>query len=775
MSQRNFNANSSSGAPRTRGDTQMPASEARLQTIDMREIVRIFRRRLRLIGLTAAAAVALALAFIAVSTPRYTATATLLVDPRRASVVDSSNPNPVLSNFGTDDASIESQVSLIQSLAVIQRVVDTLKLADDPEFAPPPGLLGSIRGLFSQSTETSASPQDLNRAKAIDTLSRSVKIARQRSTFLVDINASSYDRQKAAAIANAVSQAYFLEQVRSKYDATKTAAGWLNNQLDDLKSRVMASDNAVQQFRSANNLFVAQGVAINDQQMSDLNTKLIEARTEAAEARAKYDQVQRISENGSDSGSVTEALGSDTISRLRSQYADLAKTEADLATKFGARHPQLETVRAQLRETRRLTDDELKRILAARRHTFEVSAAREASLKKSLDELQTVSSDSGQAQTRLRELQREAEANRTVYESFLARYKEASAQESLEMPDSRIVARAEVPVSPSFPKVPLILGMALIVGTGLGGVLALIAGYLDRRIKTHEQAQASGLPSIAAIPEISARELAHLAKAGRAELDKYDPRQTRLLPPGLQPPLLRYAITQPMSQFAEAIRSIRFALQRAARNKPTQVICITSATGGEGKTTLAANFALSLAALGIKTVLVEGDLRNPQLSRSLCPGVREGLLEVAVAEMPLNRAVLIDPPTNLAIIPAPLPKDVTLLTEFASSEGMSNVLTELRNHFDVIIVDCPPLLPLIDGQALAEQADAVIMTVGWDQTSQDVFLRAVDLLAPVHDRILGTVLTRVDLGRLKLYEPYDSSVYSAAYAYGAGALRESAK
>ena len=740
--------------------------------IDVREIARILRRHVKLIGITVAVAVALALVFVAVVTPLYSATATILIDPRRSNVADSNNSNPN-GSFGTDDASIESQVSLMQSLTVMQRVVDGQKLKDDPEFSPPPGVLDWIRSLFS-SGGSGLDPNEIARARATDTLQRRLKILRQKSTFLVDITASSVNRDKAASIANAAAQAYFLEQVRSKYDATKIAAGWMNQQLDELKARVITSDNAVQDFRAKNNLVVAQGVTINDQQMGDLNTKLIEARTEAAEARAKFEQVDRIAKSGGDSGSLTEALGSDTIARLRTQYADLAKTDADLSTKFGARHPQLATVRAQLSETKKLISEEIQRILQSRRHSYEVAAAREKSLQKSLDDLTNISTDSGQAQVRLRELQREAEANRTLYESFLARYKEASANESLELADSRIVTRADAPLSPSFPKTALTLGLALLVGLFLGCLFAMVADYLDRRIKTYGQAKASGLPSIAALPDISARELAGLTKQGRADLDRYDPRTTRLLPAGLQPPLLRYAVTQPMSQFAEAIRSIRFTLQHVARTRNTQVVAITSAISGEGKSTLAANLAMSLASVGVKTLLIEGDLRNPQLSRSLCPAVRTGLVEVAVAGMPLHQAILVDPESRLAFLPAPLPKDVALLTEFVSSEGMSDILKELRNHFDVIIVDSPPLLPLIDGRALAELADSIILTVGWDRTPEDMLMRAVDLLAPVHDRIIGTVLTRVDFSRFKYYEPYESNAYGSTYA-PASMLQEAAR
>jgi capsular exopolysaccharide synthesis family protein len=376
----------------------------------------------------------------------------------------------------------------------------------------------------------------------------------------------------------------------------------------------------------------------------------------------------------------------------------------------------------------------------------------------------------------LRELQRQAEANRTLYESFLARYKETAAQESLEMPDSRVVTKAIAPVSPSFPKVPLTLGLALILGLGFGCLSALAVDYLDRRVKTQDQARAaSGLPGIAAMPSVGVRELAHLAKRGRVALENYDPRTARLLPPDLQPPLLRYAIEQPTSAFAESVRSVRFALQQAARVKLTQVIMVTSAVGGEGKTTLSANLALSMASLGIKTALVDGDLRNPELTRSLCPRMRMGLLDVALADAPLHQAMLIEPSSNLAILPSPPPADVSLLAEFVSSEGMNSVLGELRNHFDVIIVDSPPLLPLVDGRVLAELADCVVLAIGWDQTPQDVLLRATELLGRVHDRVLGTVLTRVDLDRQRLYEPYDGSAYGSPYLYSRPPAREAAE
>jgi exopolysaccharide transport family protein len=745
--------------------------------VDLRELVRILRRRWQAVLAVPLALVVLAGAFIAVTTPLYTATSTVFIDPHRASVADTTNNQPPPSNLGTDDATIESQVLLIQSVAILERVVDSLGLTHDPEFVPTPGLLDPIKALFASSPPAGgASPADIERQNSVGLLAKRLKVVRQGSTFLVDINVSSREPQKAARIANAIADAYFMEQVHSKYEATKIAADWLDKQIADLKSRVFASDKAVEDFRAANNLTIAQGVTVNDQQITDLNNKLVDARVKTAEARARFDHVQQIAKKGGDTGAVDEALSSDVITRLRTQYAEVAKNYADLSSRYGPRHPTVANVQAQLRDTQRLINEEIKRILESTRHAYEVAQSREEALQKSLDQLQGNSTDAGPAQVRLHELQREAEANRTIYESFLARYKETNARESLEMPDSRIVTRADTPVHPSFPKTTLILGLALLLGSGLGCVIALLVDYLDRRVKTTEQAEAiSGLPTIATLPMVSTRELARMAKQGRWELEHYDPRTVRLLPPALQPPLMRYAIEQPTSMFAEAVRAIRLAIMRAAKSEPSRIVMIASSVDGESKTTLAVNLALSLAILGIRTIVVEGDLRNPELTRSLCPRAQVGLFDVAIGRRALQQAVLTEDETGLAVLPCPVPRGTAAVTEFVSSGGMHAVFGELRRHFEVIIVDAPPLAPLVDGRALAEHADHIVFAINWDRTPQDVVVHALNLLAPVYDRVLGTVLTRVDLRRLRFYDYYRSSAYLEPYGYGQESAQEAAE
>ena len=302
------------------------------------------------------------------------------------------------------------------------------------------------------------------------------------------------------------------------------------------------------------------------------------------------------------------------------------------------------------------------------------------------------------------------------------------------------------------------------LGLGAGSVLAFLADYLDGRVKTLEQAEAiSGVPALAAVPSINARELAARARRGHDELARYDRNTMKLLPPALQPPLMRYAIERPGTFFAEAIRSVRLALQRTMRMQPVKVILVSSALDSEGKTTLAGNLAQSLATLGIRTLLIDGDLRNPQLTRALCPRADVGLLEVALGRASLEQAILIDRSTGLSILPSTTVKHVEIITELMFSDRVVDVLDHLRRQYELIIIDSPPLVPLVDGRALAELADRIILALAWDQTPGEVLSHTINLLSPVSDRILGTVLTQVDLSRLQFYDYYRSSAYLKPY------------
>lgn len=738
-------------------------------TQHLRESLRVLKRRRWIIIATTLAFVAMALTFVMMVTPRYTATATVLIDPRRSSVADGDSNQPKGTTASSEEATVNSQAVLLQSDAVLRRVVDTLHLDNDPEFGGRSSILAPIKRFFTVRADkpASQSAEEVAKARALGYLGeRRLKVARDGTTFVVDVGATSESPEKAAQIANSVVDSYFAEQVQSKYDTQKIAATWFNQQLQDLKSKVQASDREVEQFRAANNLTVTQGVTVNDQQLTDLNNKLIDAHVQTAEAHAKFDQVETIVKSHADPGTLEQALASEVIARLRTQYADVTKNLADVSSKFGPQHPLVVNARAQLRATKKLIDEEVQRILQNTRQAYQVAQSREEALQKSLATLKNVSNDSGIEQVRLRELQREADANRTLYETFLARYKETNAQESLELPDARIVSKAAIPIQPSFPKSTLILAFGGLLGLGFGGVLAFLIDSADHRVKSLKQAEdVTGVPTLAAIPMIGTRELSDRANRGRRELENYDPNAVQLLPAAMQPPLMRYVLDEPTSLFAESVRAVRLAIQRTARSEPAKSILVTSSIDGEGKTTLAANLALSIASLGLRVVLVEGDLRNPEMSRSLCPQAKVGVVEVASGRAQFEQALFFDRATGLAVLPSPPKQRGAGANEFVFSDAMRNMLDHLRKHFDYVIIDAPPLVPLVDARALGEIADRVVLTIRWDSTPRDVVVQALETLAPVQEHLLGTVLTRVDMQRLRDYDYYRSSSYLTPYSY----------
>jgi capsular exopolysaccharide synthesis family protein len=228
---------------------------------------------------------------------------------------------------------------------------------------------------------------------------------------------------------------------------------------------------------------------------------------------------------------------------------------------------------------------------------------------------------------------------------------------------------------------------------------------------------------------------------------------------------MRYVLDEPTSLFAESVRAVRLAIERAGRSEPVKSVLITSSIDGEGKTTLAVNLALSLAALGRRTILVEGDMRNPEMSRSLCPQAKAGVIEVATGQAGFEHALLVDRPTGLVVLPSPPKQRPAGVSEFVFSDAMRNTLDRLKEHFDYVIVDSPPLVPLIDARALGDIADRIVLAIRWDSTPRDVVTQAMETISPDYDRLLGTVLTRVDMERLRFYDYYRSSSYVTPYTY----------
>ena len=343
----------------------------------------------------------------------------------------------------------------------------------------------------------------------------------------------------------------------------------------------------------------------------------------------------------------------------------------------------------------------------------------------------------------------------------------ATATSYLKRPEfggAHLVTSAAPPVEP----LPVVgwpmFGFVLAAGAAFGGFLAVAMEGHDRRIKTLTQLnEISGLPALAAIPQVGTRERARRAKPNREELRRYDPTRKTLLPPSLQPPLMRYAFDDPTSTFADGIRAVRLAIQRASSGARSEIVMVTSASDSEGKSTLSTNLARSFAMAGVNTVLVDCDLRNPEVTGSLCPRVDRGLTEAAFHSESIGRFILDEEVSGLSVLPAPPSPNFNIRTELAFTPQFSSILARLRDRFEVIVLDAPPLIPLTDSRALADHADSIILTAAWNETRQDVLMEGLQLLAPNLHRVLGCVLSRVDMERLRYYDRTYGQAYREPY------------
>ncbi|WP_342641108.1 GumC family protein [Rhodoligotrophos ferricapiens] len=717
------------------------------EEIDLREIGRALLRRWRLIVGTIAVGLALVTLYLLVATPLYTASTSILIDTRGKNIVDA---EAVLAGISADSAAIDSQVELIKSPTTALRVADKLHLDRDPDFGGGDeggSILSSLTGLFASETEApapaAAQTQGLSseRAALAQAVLGGLSVQRQGRTYVLSIVYTAKTPEKAARIANAFANEYLIDQLEARFQATKLATDWLNDRLTTLRTSVQAAENAVELYKQQNNLVSAGGEDIYEQQLAQLNQQLVLARAEAAEKKARVESIDLLLQRKDSVEALQSVLRSDVIGQLRTQQSVIAGREAELTTRYGNRHPQVINIRAQRADIDRQINLEINRIVANIRNDYEVAVTREQSLQKSLDELQNGVERNKAAGIRLRELEREANANRALYEAFLGRFKEVSQQESLQAPEARIIAEAAPPGSPSFPNKSLILAIALVGFAGVGVGLAFLMEYLDDSFKTATQVEEYlKLPTLATVPMISPAQL------------KGDNRPI---------PVEKFAVHKPLSTYAEAIRALKMEVLLSNIDQPPRVIMVTSAVPGEGKTTLSSNLASFAAHTGMKVLLMDADLRSPALtSRWLGEEAKKhpGLVEFLVGEVSREQVLLKDPGTNLHFLPAS--HKVQNTAEVLESAKMRDWLRIARDQYDLVIIDSSPVIPVVDSRVLAKDVDSVLLTIEWDETPRELVQTAIKNLGPSTNKIAGVALNKVNVRKMSSYAPYG---YGAAY------------
>jgi capsular exopolysaccharide synthesis family protein len=681
---------------------------------DLRTYLNFFWRHWMFIGAVTGLALLVGFVYLARATPRYTATAQILLDPQRQRIAGEAN---VLSDLQYDFASLESQVTIIRSDPLLRRVVIKERLA-----APPPTTEKEQQNA-SDEDEKSAEAQRIQ--AAVNGLRGALGARRVPDTTAYDISVTWSDPQVAARLANAIADAYMVDQLDARLEAAKRASSWLSDRLVELRRQLRDSEDAVDTFRKENRLSpTTPNVKLNDQQLSELNGKLVAARSEMAEKKARVDFLADFIAGAKTLDNLPDSLllGS-AIPALRTKLNEISQREADLLSRYSSSYPAVVNVAAEKRDVVRSIAAEAQRMAQIIRSEYGLAKTRASAMEQAMREATGQGELDSEAGIHLRELERTAAVNKSLFEDFLQKAKITAEQSSFQARDARIVMPAQEGWQ-SFPDSRRVWMTAFVVGLGLGIGGAFLIELLNHGFTNPRQVEdLLGVPVLASVPRIEGME----RKRGALSIAQYQA-EDRLSP------------------FSETIRMLRSGIHMLDVDQPPKVIHITSARPGEGKTTIAMSLAISAALSGLKVVLIDADLRHPSASRFFKLEQEKGLVDlltnIATSEESMFRA------DTLMVIPAGSktlnPSDVL------GSERMKLLVTHLKESFDYVVLDSPPVGPVVDAIVIGSLADTSIFVAEWASTPRDLVESCVKKMS-VQRRVGGIVLNRVDQRRAKKY------------------------
>jgi len=743
----------------------------------------IVRRQLLVIALIGALGTSLGVFYVRIAPSTYTAESRIAIDPRRVQLF----PKATFSEGQIDGPALDSEIVLAQSEPVVLSVVNSLGLAKDPEFLKSPGVLGALLGfashLFSLIKPTKPLSESEATKVAVTVLSKNLLVFRVGGSYNLSIQYRSANPERAVQIANAIVEAYIAKQLEVKYDPTKRATQWLEGRIKELNEKQKLAERLVVDFKKNNNVVIADGKLMNEQLIADLSSQISQAKQRVSEAKARVDRINAVIRDAQmgrvDAGTVadtltkqtgatlSETLNSTVASTLRTRYLELVNREASWSRKYGAKHGAVVNLREQIHEIEGSFLEELKRLGDTYLNTYEVVKSEEQDLEKRFDDAVSRSQPISQAQITLLDIESNAKNLRTMYDEFRQRYADSLQQQSFPISDASITARAALPLEKSGPKTALILVMAAAGGLGFGVAVGILRELMDGSFYTKEQVESAlQTPCIAVVPSLKGDN----SYNGPTLMGSPKPMLSfdRGLDAGLNdqrtisrgPDICWAVLNSPFCRFAEAIRSIKLAvdLNRSAVNSK-KVIGFISSLPHEGKSTIAASLALLMAQASARVILVDCDLRNPSLSRRLAPNADHGILEVTAGRTTLKNALWTDQSTNLTFLPAVTNNPRICSSDILSADATGKLFENLRSRYDYVLVDLTPLMPIVDTRATTAFVDCYVCVIEWGRTTTDAVKHAFRDAHNISENMLGIVLNKADINRLRRYYPTGESYY----------------
>jgi capsular exopolysaccharide synthesis family protein len=733
--------------------------------------------------------------------PSYTSHAMLLIDSSKFRLLQQQTP---LADVPLDTAQVETQLEILKSENIALSVIKELKLTEEPEFIGASGLLGWL--IEHHSPDGEQSQTKLER-RALAAFFDKCSITRVGKTYVLDVSFTSLNAARAAAIANAIGDAYILDQLAAKYQATKRASGWLQDRIADLRKQATDADRAVLDYKEKNKIVSVGGASsgggprlLGEQQLEDLNSQLGSARAAAEDAKAKLERISDVMRKDVPDATVTDSLKSEVINKLRNQYLEIAAREAVWSARYGKDHLAAVNLRTQMAELRRAIRDELGRIAESYKSDYEIATARVGGLERELQKLVASSQVTNRDRVGLTDLESAAKVYHSLYDNFLQKYMEAIQQQSFPITEARVISAAAAPERKSAPFAVRVLGIACFIGIMLSFGAATVREALDKVFRTTRDIESTlHIQCLAVLPRLGSRGLLATSRGGEANripagndgvvggpagssevsglmtsiinqdaskaaaLPKEAAENRRLqFPKGM---FLRQVVDEPLSAFAEAFRSIKIAADIDG-GRENKVIGIISTVPREGKSTVALNFAELIAHSGKRVILLDADLRNPALTRTVAPPqLRDGLLEVLKNQACLNDVICADEQTGMRFIPAVIKSHVVHTAEILASTAFDRFVDSLREKYDYVILDLPPLGPVVDARATTRVVDAYIYVIEWGKTPKSIVQQQLRAAPEIYDHLLGAVLNKSDLAVMQRHENYKGYHYEGSY-YG---------
>ncbi len=708
----------------------------------------IWRRKWSIIGLCLIVMMISILVVLSI-TPVYRAITTMLIEQKQAKVV---SIEQVYGLEGAGNEYLQTQFELLKSRSLAERVVQQLDLTSHPEFDPrqQPEPLIDIKGLISGFSVTklipATLPEDLEldmdpeESRLFDSVVKNlmgrITIAPQGKSQLVQVQVDMADARMAARTANALAQGFIESQLEASMEMSATASSWMNSRMGELRNKLKKAEDTLQAFRDQENLVDIGGVStISAAELSATSERMIDARRQRAEAESLFRQVQSMRGAGWERlATVPAVLGDPLIQQFKTNEARAKAKVEELSKRYGARHPTMEAAQTELAAAQASLRGQVEQVVAGIERNYQLAVANEGSLRASVDANREQIKDISRKEFRLRELEREVETNRALYDTFLTRLKETTATSDLDTANARIVDRAVTPTSPVKPKKALIVAIATLLAGFIGVGLVLLLDTLNNTFKSTEEIETRlNLPVLGILPLVKKKERSEVANLFLSDIDK---------------------------SFSESIRTIRTGVVLSGMDEPHKILVVTSSIPGEGKSTVSSNLAFALGQME-RVLLIDADMRRPTLAKNFgfavgTPGLANLIAGTAKFEECIKQVEGVDMLSAGAVPPNPL--------ELLSSERFGKIIELLRSKYDRIIIDSPPTQVVSDALILGTLASALIYVVRSEHTATDLVSKGVGKLLQSNAPVTGVVLNRVDIKKARKYG-YSYDGYYDYYGY----------